>query len=113
MKFFLACLAATLFIAAPPQTANAESNLPPTYKLVTKQIASGKFIAVRYMPRTGAAWLLADQKWRTIEDKKPVDTGKYVVEVVGLVGDWGAARMDQETGRSWILNQGAWLEISE
>jgi len=72
--------------------------------------------AIRWNRTTGQAYLLRNQAWQPIPETdrdKPLPEGTYEVQFISLQNDWGAIRINTETGESWTMSEGKWIAIDE
>lgn len=102
---FLALLSAAC--AAPQPQAEA-------YAVVTVQMGTHSYDAIRWNRATGKAYLLRGQAWQEIpeaDSNAVVPRGTYEVQFIPLLNDWGAIRINVETGDTWTMASGQWVAI--
>lgn len=58
--------------------------------------------AIRYDKRSGESWLLFEDGWQLLPERETPARSRYRVRMVGENG-WVATRLDQVSGRFWIL----------
>ncbi len=113
MKMITASLILLLLLSAgyaAPQMQNG------TYAVVTVQMGAHSYDAIRWNRTTGEAYLLRSQAWQPIPEAD-IDTslpeGTYEVQFISLLNDWGAIRINTQTGESWTMSDGQWIAIEE
>ncbi len=68
--------------------------------------------AIRYIAKTGDAWILFGNEWKKIADSIKVPESRYTVKLVATSSmNWQAIRMDTISGKSWMVNEFKWVEI--
>jgi hypothetical protein len=70
--------------------------------------------AIRFIPRTGEAWLFDGANWAKIEETGPTSPGDYDIHLQPAgAGKHAALRIERVTGQSWFKLGGKWNLIAE
>lgn len=119
-------LAAAVFLSAAVLAGcNAETQQPPNdvalvvvSKKAKKDAAEGaeatqRVVMIRYNTVTGAAAVNTGKGWTPITDATPPTNSVYRVEAAQAGGAFQAVRIDQNTGKVWILQKREWAEVPD
>lgn len=112
MKTIRICIIMLLCISAGHATSEIESG---TYAVVTVQMGTHSYDAIRWNRASGESYLLRNQAWQPIpetDEDTELPEGIYEVQFIPLQNDWGAIRINTETGESWTMAQGEWIPIA-
>ena len=113
MKMFQIPLIVLLLVTASHATPQPETG---AYAIVTVQMGAHSYDAIRWNRTTGESYLLRSQAWQPIPEAD-IDTslpeGTYEVQFISLQNDWGAIRINTQTGASWTMSDGQWIAIEE
>lgn len=84
----------------------------PRWKLATAAFGDS-FQCVRYLTRTGTAWLMDEGGWVLLEETdENMYVGDYEVVIIPGVQDVDVLRMDKLTGESWYLAASTWVKVT-
>jgi hypothetical protein len=84
------------------------------YSVVTTRMGNQSYDAIRWNRATGKSYLLRGQAWQEVPEDAPnaaLPKGTYEVQFIPLLNDWGAIRINSETGDSWAMANGQWIAI--
>ncbi|WP_210396177.1 hypothetical protein [Motiliproteus sediminis] len=83
----------------------------PQYRLASTYTDQGVWVIFKYDEVTGLTWSAVDGRWNEVEESDMLPVSRYQVvlrpaskDVKGYV----AARIDQQSGRTWWLNGNRW-----
>ncbi|RRD00367.1 hypothetical protein [Amphritea balenae] len=86
------------------------------FKLATCYTAKGKWKLIRYNRFTGESWISADNSWQPLDEEFTPQLSSYEVQLLRANGDvkgYVAARIDQNTGDTWWLNNDTWVKYQQ
>ncbi|MFU8781042.1 MAG: hypothetical protein ACNA71_08475 [Kiritimatiellia bacterium] len=111
MKMISAALLFLLLIGAGCADAPSKKE---AYSVVTVPMGEHSYDAIRWNRANGEAYLLRGQAWQNVPEADPnaaLPKGTYEVQFIPLQNDWGAIRINTETGDSWTMANGQWIAI--
>ncbi len=97
---------------AVSQTAAVEPEAP--FRLASVYTAAGRWVVLRYQVDSGATWYIEQGVWREVEELETPPVSRYQLVISAASSDkkgYVAARLDQQSGRSWWLKDNQWQPL--
>lgn len=98
------------------QQAAPELGVGNPFLLATCYTARGKWKLIRYNRFSGESWISADNSWQALGEEQAPAISSYEVQLLRANGDvkgYVAARIDQNTGDTWWLNDDTWVKYQQ
>jgi len=98
------------------QQAAPELGVGNPFLLATCYTAKGKWKLIRYNRFSGESWISADNSWQALDEEQAPAISSYEVQLLRANGDvkgYVAARIDQNTGDTWWLNDDTWVKYQQ
>lgn len=98
------------------QQAAPDLGIGNPFLLATCYTAKGKWKLIRYNRFSGESWISADNSWQPLNEELAPVISSYEVQLLRANGDvkgYVAARIDQNTGDTWWLNDDTWVKYQQ
>lgn len=86
------------------------------FKLATCYSAKGEWKLIRYNRFSGESWISTANSWEPLTEELTPSISSYEVQLLPAKGDvkgYVAARVDQNSGDTWWLNQKTWVKYQQ
>lgn len=96
------------------QITQLQQTLSSPFRLVASYTAKGQWVLIRYHQVTGQSWLADQGRWNALQEQQAPDASTYRILLLRADNDakgFAAARIDQQSGAVWWLNQNRWLRF--